>query len=431
MYKFVELLADVVEANILIVFVGIFTVRGRIEKRWRQMVFFAVVTGVLCFFFDQIALVSWWKSIVVLLICFFVCNIMYKDNREKIIFSVAAYMAFATVFEFIVIYLLHCITKIDVSQFMTLGIERTTASIIVKILEISIICIIYRITLNKNMDAISKGMAGVVMSTCIVVTFMTVFFAVHYITGKYVQVTVLFYLVISMGMVLFVMYVMFVAAADADQQQELELIQLQNAMLKKSLEETKHSYAYWERIIHDYKNIILCLNSMVESQDYMSVCEYLKKEINQMQKGHHVVHSGNTLVDSVLNAKWLVADSNNIFFSIQGQVSSELPIPEIPFGRLLGNLIDNAIEGAQSYDNSPYVEVVLCQTELMLSLEISNSVVEKQIDFFNSSKKRKELHGIGLNSVREIVREYDGFFEIKQVTNRVVAAVEFFIPESF
>jgi sensor histidine kinase regulating citrate/malate metabolism len=143
------------------------------------------------------------------------------------------------------------------------------------------------------------------------------------------------------------------------------------------------------------------------------------------------VNSGNTLVDSVLSAKWLVADDNHIFFSIQGKVDKELPIPEIPFGRIMGNLVDNAIEGATSYSYQPYVEVVMCQTEWMLSLEISNSAEGKKVDFGNSSKKEKWQHGIGLKSVREIVEEYDGFFEIRQIKDRVVAKVELFMMEDF
>jgi hypothetical protein len=431
MYKFVELLADVVEANILIVFVGIFTVRGRIEKHWKQMLGFAVGMGCMCFLLDQIVLVSWLKAIVIMILYILICKWMYKTSMQRIVVTVVSYSALIVIFEFIVVVLLNYITGADVSKYMEVGIERSTALIIMKIVEIFIMCLLYRLSSNQTMAIVSKKMTVMVMSICVVIIFMTVFFVSHYIKGSYIEISVLFYLVLSLSVVLCVIYFMFIAAADMDRQQQLEMIKLQNTLLQKSIEETKHSYTYWERHIHDYKNIVLCLNSMLESQDYISVCEYLKEEIKQIQKEHHVVNSGNTLVDSVLSAKWLVADDNHVFFSIQGKVDKELPIPEIPFGRIMGNLVDNAIEGATSYSYQPYVEVVMCQTEWMLSLEISNSAEGKKVDFGNSSKKEKWQHGIGLKSVREIVEEYDGFFEIRQIKDRVVAKVELFMMEDF
>jgi hypothetical protein len=431
MYKFVELLADVVEANILIVFVGIFTVRGRIEKQWKQMIGFSVAMGAICFLLDQVVLVAWGKTMVMLVLYVIVCTKVHHLDVRKSVLMVVSFITIATVFELLVIFLLHCILGVAVSQFMEFGIERVTAMIVSKILEIFTLCLIYRISSNQVLAVVSKTVTVMVMCICIAVTFMTIFFMSNYVMGSYVEISVLFYLAISLSVVLFVMYFMLFAVTDLDRQQKLKMMQLQNTMLQKSLEETKQSYTYWERRIHDYKNVVLCLDSMMENNDYISVCKYLKREISHLQKGHHTVNSGNTLVDSLLNAKWLVADNNEIFFSIQGKVEKQLPIPEIAFGRLLGNLIDNAIEGAKCCKCESYVEVVLFQTEYYLSLVISNSSVEKKIDFWNSSKRDKKLHGIGLNSVRDIVEEYEGCFEVCQIRNRVVATVELFATEDF
>jgi hypothetical protein len=424
-------LADVVEANILIVFVGIFTVRGRIEKQWKQMIGFSVAMGAICFLLDQVVLVAWGKTMVMLVLYVIVCTKVHHLDVRKSVLMVVSFITIATVFELLVIFLLHCILGVAVSQFMEFGIERVTAMIVSKILEIFTLCLIYRISSNQVLAVVSKTVTVMVMCICIAVTFMTIFFMSNYVMGSYVEISVLFYLAISLSVVLFVMYFMLFAVTDLDRQQKLKMMQLQNTMLQKSLEETKQSYTYWERRIHDYKNVVLCLDSMMENNDYISVCKYLKREISHLQKGHHTVNSGNTLVDSLLNAKWLVADNNEIFFSIQGKVEKQLPIPEIAFGRLLGNLIDNAIEGAKCCKCESYVEVVLFQTEYYLSLVISNSSVEKKIDFWNSSKRDKKLHGIGLNSVRDIVEEYEGCFEVCQIRNRVVATVELFATEDF
>ena len=60
-------------------------------------------------------------------------------------------------------------------------------------------------------------------------------------------------------------------------------------------------------------------------------------------------------------------------------------------------------------------------------LDIVNSATDEKIEFTKSTKKNGNMHGIGLQSIREIVEENGGAFEITQRKNAVMAKVEFYI----
>ena len=73
----------------------------------------------------------------------------------------------------------------------------------------------------------------------------------------------------------------------------------------------------------------------------------------------------------------------------------------------------------------PYIEVVLAQTEDILVLEINNSCRNEKIDFERTSKEDNRGHGLGIQSVRQVVRLYEGSFTIRQRGEMVSARIEF------
>ena len=164
---------------------------------------------------------------------------------------------------------------------------------------------------------------------------------------------------------------------------------------------------------------------MLAQSGQKEIQEYLENELDIMREKDHFVKSGNAMIDSILSMKWIGANRRGIYFSIQGHVKEELPIPDIQFGKILGNLLDNAIEGAVQSGREPYVEVVLAQTEDVLVLEINNSCRKDSIDFERTSKEDSRGHGLGIQSVRQLVYMYEGAFSITQRGNRVSARIEF------
>ena len=86
----------------------------------------------------------------------------------------------------------------------------------------------------------------------------------------------------------------------------------------------------------------------------------------------------------------------------------------------MGNLLENAIEAAERTENK-YLNVSITLQKGILRIRIDNSFVTESTSYkeerdgsriLQTTKKRKELHGIGLKNVKKIVESYNGNMEI-------------------
>lgn len=426
LYKLAELMADILDANIAVLFVGIFTSRNDYLKHRRDMMVCAMICGIAAYILDEAALVSVVKSLVVL--CgFFVCvKTVFKVRWQKVLLWESLYVVLSVTIELLCMFCMQFSGIADVASFTKWGVSRMVVIITEKIICTLIILLLYGIFGKKESVYFRKKYETIVLFMCIVLIAMLLFFWINHATGKYTEIVNLSFLILSAGTVLFLMYTLFITTEKIERQQQLELIQLQNRVLKQSLSETQNAYAHWQKQIHDYKNTVICLSSMLTESDNSAVKAFLEQEMEQMNKESHLINTGNSMMDAILNLKYIEAERRHIFFSIQGCIKENFQIPEIDVGRILGNLLDNAIEGACHSDTKAYVEVVLESSRERLIIEVNNSSTSEKIDFRESSKENTKLHGIGLQSIREIVRKYEGIFEIEQLGNRVTARVEFY-----
>lgn len=430
MYKLVELVVDIVEANTLLIFVGIFTAKDNLITKWRQVFCCAFGCGVACFLLDQIALLSLFKTLGLMFIYCVLIVYILQVKWKKALFWVIIYVAFSLILELFIMFCIQFFIGSNLNVFLEWGQERIFMIVTVKIISAFIIFLLYKFCGEKRKLFFYGKFEKVIMIICIVIIIMLCFFGSYSFTGRYAEIVTFSFLLLSAGTILFLIYTLFSVTEKLESQQQLELVQMQNKVLEQSLTETQNVFAHWQKQIHDYKNTVVCLSSMLKSSDNASVKAYLDKELEQINRADHIISCGNTMMDAIFNLKWLEAERRHIFFSVQGGIPNELQIEEIELGRIMGNLLDNAIEGAEYSKTQPYVEVILNQSEEGLTIEITNSAGSEPIDFNKTSKENRGMHGIGLQSVREIVKENGGIFEILQLGNRVTARVEFWKLDS-
>ena len=82
---------------------------------------------------------------------------------------------------------------------------------------------------------------------------------------------------------------------------------------------------------------------------------------------------------------------------------------------MLSNLIDNAIEACREL-SCPSIEIHLRQVKDYVSLVVRNSAAQdvlKSNPLLRTGKLDKELHGIGLQVIREIVDRYEGSIQFE------------------
>ena len=127
--------------------------------------------------------------------------------------------------------------------------------------------------------------------------------------------------------------------------------------------------------------------------------------------------SGSLFVDALITAKHLTMKEHGIQFDYT-PLSVKLPISEVEFCTVLGNILDNAIEGVMRIVNpdvSKKIILSFVQTRGMLYVQCANPCDETLLKRRNqtwlstkSSNKRATVDSIGINSIRRIVENNSG-----------------------
>lgn len=97
---------------------------------------------------------------------------------------------------------------------------------------------------------------------------------------------------------------------------------------------------------------------------------------------------------------------------------------------IFGNLLDNAIEYYDRFKDckNKYIDIKINTVNEFLVIKITNCLVSK-IEMKNgkicTTKEKKNMHGIGLLSVKESVEKYDGYFNVNISESEYVATILF------
>ena len=166
---------------------------------------------------------------------------------------------------------------------------------------------------------------------------------------------------------------------------------------------------------HDLAKHIQTLEALMEEQNGSELREYadsLKQEYRQVEnKGE----SESEVVNAILSMKERQCREKNIPFCINIEEKGYALVRDIDMVGLLVNLLDNAMEACEKLEKEERnISVEIRRHHAMLMLIVENSCrqdapVKKGI--FRTTKKNRVLHGYGLRSVRQTVKNYGGQFE--------------------
>lgn len=177
----------------------------------------------------------------------------------------------------------------------------------------------------------------------------------------------------------------------------------------------KHFKAYQEtqketrRIRHDMKNHMACLHALLEKGHYEEAQLYIK-EMNELvnQSGEHF-HTGDPIIDAILNEKEPDASAQGIQLLVEGIPEFHYMDP-VDVCTIFANAIDNAIEAQKDLnDHEKRIQVSFVRQHAMQYIRIENPAeeVHKTGTSFLTEKDPKE-HGFGLENIRRAANKYHG-----------------------
>ena len=171
---------------------------------------------------------------------------------------------------------------------------------------------------------------------------------------------------------------------------------------------------------HDFNNIILGLDGYINNDDFDK--EKLKKYFNStimnfnnnIELNDIVIAKLNSIkvssLKSLITNKVLVAQNNNIDvdINIQGEIN-DFYTDEMQLSRILGILLDNAIEASLELTHDKKIEMNIIQIDKTTDIQISNTFNNTGTPITDFNKEgfstKGTNRGLGLSSAHEIANK--------------------------
>lgn len=175
---------------------------------------------------------------------------------------------------------------------------------------------------------------------------------------------------------------------------------------------------------HDYKNHMICLQSLLNNKQYDEALSYVKSITNQEILDSNKFFSGNQIADAILTDKNELAQKNNCKIIFDGSVSDEISVSNLC--TILSNALDNSIEACSKIDSdeTQIIDVKCVASELIQIIRISNPTLDNNA-VTETSKADRKNHGFGLSNIRRTVERMDGQMIISSQYPTFVLEIEF------
>lgn len=164
-------------------------------------------------------------------------------------------------------------------------------------------------------------------------------------------------------------------------------------------------------LVHDMKNHLQTLAALNEQGEKDKVTEYIENLLKKSNLKAAIDISTNKLLNSIIYRYYIDAMSKNLKFSYDIRTVDIDFIEEIDLTSVLCNLLDNAFEGCRN--ENPFVDISIYPGNEANSLVItvinncgSKPVINRSGQFL--SLKKNGLHGYGIESIKQIVKKYEG-----------------------
>lgn len=167
---------------------------------------------------------------------------------------------------------------------------------------------------------------------------------------------------------------------------------------------------------HEYKNQIMCIEGLLLQGNFEKVQEYVQNISEVLAHELDSINTNHAIINAVLNTKYQEAEDKNIVLVIKVNDLSQIWMKDEDIVVILSNLLDNAIEATEKCTSKRIVYLKFTiDNEIVLSVKNSYVIEPKIINGIPvTSKREKDVHGIGTKNIIDLVNKYNGSYIIKR-----------------
>lgn len=296
----------------------------------------------------------------------------------------------------------------------TQGKERLLFLILNKAIEILLFFLLQK-QLPKLLSLSRKKQGAALVLSVVSYSYMQFLFSsVLSPLQSVVQTTVIFSWVFILLFIL-AMLGFFVALTRIEKEEQIKgLLSSENAMMLENYSMLNKQQQTYAKQLHDFKHHLAAIEGLLSQKKISEAEQYIKTLYEHSSQTAILCHSGNDIIDAIINCKSAEADSLGIIFSFSANVQDGVNIESVDICGVLANQIDNAMEACKMMPEGsiPCISVEVKLAQDFLVLMVNNTVAQDPFDaqgqLVSKKKSASSLHGLGLKSISEIANRYNG-----------------------
>lgn len=180
-----------------------------------------------------------------------------------------------------------------------------------------------------------------------------------------------------------------------------------------------------KQLHHDMKNHIICMRKL--NQNGYSNERYIESLERKIKSYENKFDTGNILLDIILIEKKKICDKKNIKFSSSINFTKCDFIDLEDICSIFSNILDNSIEACSKInENNKFIFLEGKVVEKFFVIKVENSKVNKiniKNNKFTTDKNNKFSHGLGISSIKNSVKKYNGETVIYYTDDRFIIKI--------
>ena len=300
-----------------------------------------------------------------------------------------------------------------------LAVAQRFGAFVSKLLFFAVILALKKIFTNEEIKELPAGHNILLVFIPVgSIYIMNAVFTLAYSTSwEYAEVYSLMSVVILLVINVLVFYVYIKLADDLQVKRMNVVYEQQLELCERHQEETEISMLQIRDVRHSMRNHFISILAYAERGECDEIIQFVDDVIEDGKlELSGTVNTGNIVTDSLVGYWERIAEQKGIEFRSELSIPMEMPFKGADISLILGNLLENAVEGAGKAEKRKYIRLKIKYDKKNLLIMVENSYKGKLVkgrgEELRTTKTDKDNHGIGLSSVRRVVGKYHGTVSI-------------------
>ena len=292
--------------------------------------------------------------------------------------------------------------------------SQAIGSFVSKLLFLVVVAALKKVFMKEEVQELSGryGIGLVFIPAGSIYIMNAVFVLADKTQKEYAEVYSLVSVVILLLVNVLIGYIYIKLAGEQQIRRKNTVYEQQLELCERHQEETELATLQMRDVKHNMRNNFISLLAYAEQGECEKMIDFINDVMEEgKMRTSKVVTTGNIVIDSLVEYWQRTAEKEEIEFQAELSIPMEMPFKGADISLILGNLLENAIEGAEKAEKRKYIKLRIKYDKKNLLIAVENSYggkLKKVKEELKTTKEDTANHGIGLASVRRAARKYQG-----------------------